>query len=197
MTMPAIETLLRQPAAQAVAWALLQFVWQGAAIGAVTALALFALRRSAADVRYVVASIGLALMLTLPVVTGVQKYQGLTSEPAVTASLSTPSSGVSSGRAVEQPAGHVAPAAASEVPTVAFARGTLEAMRAVQVDRLLPPLMLIWLAGVTVLSLRLLTGWLWVQRLRTHGVSTASDGCRRLAARLSRRLHIARAITQI
>ena len=50
-----IETLLQQPAAQAIGWALLQFVWQGALIGGLTALALAALRRSAADVRYVVA----------------------------------------------------------------------------------------------------------------------------------------------
>ena len=56
--MTAIEILLRQPAAQAVGWALLQFVWQGAAVGALTALALLALRRSASDVRYVVAAIG-------------------------------------------------------------------------------------------------------------------------------------------
>src|SRR6185295_12070726 len=68
---------LQQPAAQAVGWALLQFVWQGAAVGALTALALLALRRSASDVRYVVASIGLALMLTLPIVTGAQRYQTL------------------------------------------------------------------------------------------------------------------------
>ena len=33
MTMPAIETMLRQPAAQAMGWALLQFVWQGTAVG--------------------------------------------------------------------------------------------------------------------------------------------------------------------
>jgi beta-lactamase regulating signal transducer with metallopeptidase domain len=195
MTMPAIETLLRQPAAQAVAWALLQFVWQGAAIGALTALALFALRRSASDVRYVVASIGLALMLTLPLVTGVQKYQGLTSDTTTIASTVPAASEVPASRQVEEPSSQVAPAAASEVPSVAFARGTLEAMRAIQVERVLPPLMLIWLAGVTMLSLRLLTGWLWVQRLRTHGVSPVNEGCRRLAARLSRRLHISRAIT--
>ena len=80
--MSAIETLLSQPAAQAVGWALLQFVWQGAAVGAVTALAFVALRRSASDVRYVVAAIGLALMLTLPLVSGVQKYQALDSTMA-------------------------------------------------------------------------------------------------------------------
>src|SRR5215471_21056253 len=76
MTMT-IDPLLRQPAAQALAWALLQFVWQGALVGGVTAAALVALRRAAADVRYLVATIGMALMLTLPVVTGVQRYQAL------------------------------------------------------------------------------------------------------------------------
>ena len=64
--------MLRQPVAQAVGWALLQFVWQGALIGVLTAAVLAALRRSAADVRYVVSPIALALMLTMPVVTAVQ-----------------------------------------------------------------------------------------------------------------------------
>src|SRR4051812_6268924 len=121
MTMAAIETLLRQPAAQAVAWALLQFVWQGAAIGAITALALFALRRSASDVRYVVASIGLALMLTLPVVTGVQKYQtlGLLADAgdAVGSAAATAKIDALRRQTTALPAGHVAPAAASAVPT--------------------------------------------------------------------------------
>ena len=40
--MTAIDTLLQQPAAQAIGWALLQFVWQGALVGVLSALALFA-----------------------------------------------------------------------------------------------------------------------------------------------------------
>ena len=80
--MAAIDTWLRQPAALAIGWALLQFVWQGAAVGVLAALALAALRRNAADARYVVSSIALALMLTLPLVTGVQKYHALRSAAA-------------------------------------------------------------------------------------------------------------------
>src|SRR6188472_1242503 len=72
--------LLQEPAAQAIGWALLQFVWRGALVGAVSAMALFALRRSAADVRYVVATIGLTLMLTMPVVTAVQSWRVMTAE---------------------------------------------------------------------------------------------------------------------
>ena len=45
--MSMIELLLRQPLAQAVGWALLQFVWQGALLGVLTAFLLALLRRSA------------------------------------------------------------------------------------------------------------------------------------------------------
>ena len=38
--MTAIETLFREPAAQAIGWALLHFVWQGALIGILAAIAL-------------------------------------------------------------------------------------------------------------------------------------------------------------
>ena len=75
IAIPELDALVRittEPAAQAIGWALLQFVWQGALIGALTAATLAALRRSAADVRYVVSTIALCLMLTVPVVTAVQ-----------------------------------------------------------------------------------------------------------------------------
>jgi beta-lactamase regulating signal transducer with metallopeptidase domain len=194
MTMPAIETMLRQPAAQAMGWALLQFVWQGTAVGALTAVALLALRRSAADIRYVVAAIGLALMLTLPVVSGVQKFQALRADPdapvqAPDASIASPDGG---SRALS-PASRVQ--AASDMPGRAARPPVLSLVPSVRVEPLLPTVMLVWIIGVTMLSLRLLTGWIWVQRLRTHGATPAADAWRRMAARLSRRLHIARAIT--
>jgi len=71
-----IELFMRQPMAQAIGWALLQFVWQGAVLGMLTALVLAFLRRSASDIRYVVSTIGLALMLTMPIVTAWQSLEG-------------------------------------------------------------------------------------------------------------------------
>jgi beta-lactamase regulating signal transducer with metallopeptidase domain len=192
--MTAIETLLRQPAAQAVGWALLQFVWQGVAVGALTALALLALRRSASDVRYVVAAIGLALMLTLPVVSGVQKFQAPRADPdapvqAPAASLASP----------DGPSRELSPAsraqASSDMPGRAARTPVLGLVPSVRVEPLLPTLILGWIIGVTMLSLRLLTGWIWVQRLCTHGATPAEDPWQRMATRLSRRMHIARAIT--
>ena len=86
--------LLHQPVAQAIAWALLQFVWQGALIGVLCAIALAALRRSAADVRYVVGAIGLTLMLTMPTVTAVQSFRsaerGASHRASVTSTSSAP-----------------------------------------------------------------------------------------------------------
>jgi beta-lactamase regulating signal transducer with metallopeptidase domain len=133
--------------------------------------------------------------LTLPAVTGVQKYQSLVQEAGTGFGPST----VAADRA--EPARRSVEAVSSEITGPRFAAGgdvrarLAEGWPAVPVERLVPPVMLVWLVGIAFLSLRLLSGWLWVQRLRTHGVAPASDHCRQLARRLSRRLHIGRAIT--
>jgi beta-lactamase regulating signal transducer with metallopeptidase domain len=187
--MSAIENLLRQPAAQAVGWALLHFVWQGALVGGLTAAALVALRRSAADVRYVVSTIALSLMLTLPTVTAVQVWRSAI-EPGPAASA----------RAAIAPAGAV-PTAPTYVTDsvvqpvhVSSDRSSSHLVPSFRVERWLPALVLTWLCGVVVLSLRLMSGWLWVQRMKSHGTLPAGDAWEHLAARLSRRLHIGRRV---
>ena len=54
------------PAVAAIGWALLHFVWQGALVGCVTALALTALRNAAPQRRYAVACLGLLVCLAWP-----------------------------------------------------------------------------------------------------------------------------------
>ena len=44
-------------------WTLIHFVWQGTLLALATAAALGACRRSAADIRYAIACLGLAAML--------------------------------------------------------------------------------------------------------------------------------------
>src|SRR5829696_7675576 len=175
----------------------MQFVWQGAAVGALTALALLALRRSASDVRYVVAAIGLALMLTLPVVSGVQKFQSLDAHAAFPTRVSDASPVRIGGDAREGAAKPNAPSGATDAETAAVpSRLSISSvLSSARVEPLLPTLILVWIAGVSMLSLRLLTGWIWVQRLRTRGNMPAAGEWRRMATRLSRRLHITRAIT--
>jgi beta-lactamase regulating signal transducer with metallopeptidase domain len=183
--MSANENLLRQPAAQVMGWALLHFVWQGALVGGLTAIALAALRTSAADVRYVVSTIGLSLMLTLPAVTATQLWRS--AGPTYT---SPPSDITSAPPAVVTPAttGGNAPIVTTRVIPLSGIRG----LSSIQVEPWLPMLVLAWLCGVVVLSLRLMSGWLWVQRMKSHGATPAGDGWEHIALRLSRRLHIAR-----
>ena len=137
--MTAIETILQQSAAQAVGWTLLHFIWQGALVGVLTAIALAMLRRSASDVRYVVAAIGLSLMVTLPAVTVVQVWRSTTgrapsSVPDQTSSASGTEalSGVS--RTVTTVAGSATPtvtgAEADRQPVATVDAGTVVAIAA-------------------------------------------------------------------
>ena len=74
--MTAIEHLIQQPRAGD-RMGLAAVCLAGRARGSPFAAALYA-RRSAADVRYVVAAIGLSLMLTMPTVTALQTWRAMT-----------------------------------------------------------------------------------------------------------------------
>src|SRR5262245_26130187 len=182
--MTAIDDLLREPAAQALGWALLHFIWQGTIAGVLTAIALAALSKGASDVRYVVATIGLSLMVTLPAVTAIQFWRSATPAP-VFAAFEDSSSLV--------PARATQPSVVNQHQTASEpAPSSSRMLDSFRVERWLPMLVMIWLTGVVVLSLRLMSGWLWVQRLKSHGTSPAGDGWPHIAQRLCRRLHITR-----
>ena len=187
--MSAIEHLLRQPAAQVLGWTLLHFVWQGALVGGFTALALAGLRRSAADVRYVVSTIGLSLMLTLPTVTVVQLWRAAATGVEVSSArtmTTTPAPSFAPPIHVDMMAVQPGPGTPERT-----ARGT-DGSRSIRIEPWLPMLVFAWVSGVVLLSLRLMSGWLWVQRMKSHGAMPAAAAWEHLAARLSRRLHIAR-----
>ena len=57
------------PFLQNAGWALIHFVWQGAAIALVAAVALRLTERRSANVRYVIGCVALAAMLAAPAVT--------------------------------------------------------------------------------------------------------------------------------
>lgn len=177
-----VTDLLHEPAARAIGWALLHFVWQGALIGAVTALVLACLRRSAADVRYVVATIALALMTTMPIVTGVQAWHADRDGAVAASRLDAPSV---TPLADDSPALPVTSAAAPSQPS---------ALNGIDLEPWLPALVACWFAGVLVLTLRLASGWLWVQRMKFHGTAPVSASLDAIVARLARRLHITRCV---
>src|SRR3954453_15971611 len=67
--MNSIEALLAKPIFQALGWALVHFIWQGALVAALYGVLSISLRRCAANVRYCVACAALALMVVLPLST--------------------------------------------------------------------------------------------------------------------------------
>jgi hypothetical protein len=171
----ALAAPFRQPVAQAITWALLQFVWQGTAIAAVATAALFLLRRSAADVRYVVASVGMALMLTLPVVTGVQRYQMLRSQSASqNAVVFRDGVLVTDGYRMKFDRLEVSETPGAVRPHASQSR----AERTINWTAVLDVVPVLWSAGVLFLALRLLTGWIWMQRLRIQGVIVPAESIR-------------------
>ena len=60
--MHAIQILLARPEVERLGWVLLHFVWQGALIATMCALALAALRRKSANLRYLIACSALVAM---------------------------------------------------------------------------------------------------------------------------------------
>ncbi len=155
--MSVFETLPGHPVMEALGWALLHFIWQGALIAVLTANVMSLLRRRAAEVRYLVACAAMLLMLAFPIVT------------TVTIAASTPgkfslTSNTSSGQSMLAAGGRM---------TVAREAAPLEPPFHLWRERLtgpiadwLPWLISTWLAGVLLLSLRLLIGYVSAQRLK-------------------------------
>jgi len=198
--MNAIDLLLQQPAVEAVGWALLQFIWQGALVGVLTALALLALRRSAADVRYVVSTIGLSLMLTMPVMTAVQTWRTLegaqVSPPAPSAAVADArdsSSGIAAAPATTAASIERVRSTGLQVSTASATTPAASAL-----DRpssaWLVTTVIVWVGGVAALSLRLLMGWLLVRRMTRRGTSPVPAEWQAVLTRLSRQLHVTRPI---
>jgi len=195
--MSAIDMVLRQPVVQAIGWALLHFLWQGALVALVTATALALLRRSAADVRYVVSAIALSVMLTLPAVTAVQTWRSVSPEmPSGSASLQARrTNGDTAGlKAGDTSAAQSTRRDDDRAGLKIGAAAVRQARQTVRLDAWVPLIVLVWLCGVIVLSLRLISGWLWVQRMKSHGTERARDGWQLIASRLARRLHIGRRV---
>lgn len=201
------------PLLDAVGWALVHFVWQGALVAGVAALALAATRRAAAAVRYAIGVAALATMAVLPLVT---TWRAVTDPGARThIADATVQEAAGSGTGLRPvpstarksvvAAGLEAPAAAEpktlrDVAAQAAPDGWRRAAAALReraaplLSAALPWLVALWALGVLLLSARLLGGWLRARRLRSDGVAAAPAWCGDALARLAARLDLQRPI---
>ncbi len=179
-------------AMQVLGWAIVHSLWQEALAAAGLAALLAIVPAQAARIRYALGVAALALMLALPVATGVE----LRRESPRAAGLQSAASGVvpalagplASGSGAEGTPG-VGRSAASAVaasPLVTRVRSALQPA--------LPWVVVLWLGGVLVLSLRLASGWVTARRLATVGTRPAPQARVAALARLAARLRVTRPV---
>ena len=174
-----VEALLESPAVSAVGWSLVAFVWQGALIGAATAVVLWAFRGRDPRWRYAAACLGLLVMTALPIRTAVVSYSGRAeSSPTLQPDSTHTPRGVIS-ELTSPPVG----------PRPARAAGTITAAVPANPTAWLQATVVVWFAGVTLLSLRLAGGWLLVCRMTGRGLPIG-DELSRTVRRLARNLHV-------
>jgi len=175
-------------ATHALGWALVHFLWQGAALAILLGVALTVIRPTAARTRYTASIVTLAAMLVVPVATTLRLYA-----PTVPDVLPTPASpeAVAASPAPSAPAAMKALSPRPQQQDIRAAR--LTQLR----DRLeptLPWLVVVWVLGVLILSVRLAYGWMAARRLRTHGTRDVSTSLQHVLARLAARLHVNRPV---
>jgi beta-lactamase regulating signal transducer with metallopeptidase domain len=188
-----MSSVLELPAAQALAWALVHFVWQGAAI-ALVAVAVQRFGRLSASARYTTGVLAMAAMLAAPAITFVRLAAG----PAANVAATAPDTALP---AVAAPSTqHLAPSTQSGAPGTQHppspagfgaagpASGTQSASVAPAV------ILVLWSAGVIVLSLRLLGGWFVARRLARRRTSPATPEIQALARKIAGRLALDRIV---
>ena len=160
-------------------WTLVHFVWQGAALAIITAVALRLSARQSASVRYVIACVALAAMLASTAATAALVG---TSESV----LETPRAGgatrVAARTDVLLPIGIDGGSAAPQLSN------------AHRIERSLPWIVPVWLIGVCVLLARAAAGLRRVAQLHSRAVSSFPSSWQHAGDRIAMRLRLARAV---
>jgi beta-lactamase regulating signal transducer with metallopeptidase domain len=220
--MTLVSEILRSDPVYRLGWALLHSLWQIASLAAVSALLLAALRRRSANLRYVIGCAGLAAMFVLPVATYCVVPQrpdlktptgSMASGAAQPASMdpvptdtqgpgaalptvppskvvpSNPDAGYSSIPLAGQPFPEPVPSA--QTP----ARLLKRVSRAISPG--VPWLVVAWLAGVCLLSVWHLGGWIALQRLKHLGTTRGNDQWAQRLCELIERMQLSRPVRML
>jgi beta-lactamase regulating signal transducer with metallopeptidase domain len=161
---------------QALAWALVHFLWQGAAIGLASFVA-FRLTRSA-SLRYAIGVGALVAMIVAPVTT-----------VAVLGGAAAAQTAVNAATDVQITLGLTAPVHTAADAWAPTAGGSLTIA-----PEVLAVAVLAWLVGVAFFGIRLIGGWVVARRLTRRAVQPASDHIQAVARQLADRLAINRAV---
>lgn len=148
---------------------LLHFLWQGTLIAILLAIALWAIRARAAALRYTVCCAAMLLMIAAPLLTLALALALPSAPPALPGSAAFP------GRLLPyQP--------------------LVETLVHSPLGPALPWIVAVWIAGVALLSMRLIGGWRRARSMTRSGVSSVAVAIEERAATLARRLGVTRPV---
>lgn len=189
--MKALESIFALPIFQSLGWALLHFVWQGTAVAGLLAGVRVFLRERTANARYVVACAALALMLLLPVAT------------VWLANFSSPESvdvTVNAHRAAgiteipESDAFSIVQSEQSRLNQSRVQASSWQERVMEQLESFLPQLILVWLTGVLLLSVRLCGGALQTRRLKRSATRAVEEKWQAVCEALSKKMGVKQAV---
>jgi len=172
-----IGSIFSGPVAQSIGWALLHLVWQGAIVAAILAAALALMARRTANARYAISCAALALLPLLAGVTAWRAYE----EPPLP---------LEGGSAVLR--AQTLPLDVAKAAAVHATRATLRSFGEIAHDAL-PNVVLLWLVGVTILSIRLVVSWTRIKKLALHA-SPATETWQRTLSRFGNALALRRGV---
>jgi HEAT repeat protein/beta-lactamase regulating signal transducer with metallopeptidase domain len=181
-----LQSILAEPLVNAVGWALVHFIWQGTLVALLLNGVLGLLRQRSANVRYVAGCAAMFLMLMLPVATiSMIRHQGQAETGQ--ALLST--------QLQSRPVTGAADAAVQIGPSrLAESRPPDTSIELWGITPWLPWMIVAWLAGVAFSSVRLVGGWLYTRRLRSHDIRAIDDHRNPALQRLCRELRLTRPV---
>jgi beta-lactamase regulating signal transducer with metallopeptidase domain len=191
-----LENILSEEIIQKLGWTLLHFVWQAAVVAMLLGILLAMLRKSSANIRYIIACAALGLIVLLPIIT-VQMIHVSTPQPITNIKMLPAPTIVQTQPAYEEipptvivrheePTQFESADAVPNIPWRQRAIGWLEPA--------LPYLVTGWLLGVFGLSLWHLGGWTQLQRLKKRMVKHVDAPLRAKLNELSGRLQVKRAV---
>ncbi|MCB2378111.1 M48 family metalloprotease [Hymenobacter sp. BT635] len=166
-----LENVLSPELVRAVGWTIVHSLWQGAVVGLALVGLLLVLRRHSAQVRYNVAGLALITMLGLALATFGRHYA-----VALARTAAAPAAIPAASAAADQPT-------TLNLPETAAATSALVAEQSVSLletgrqyfDQHLPLIVAAWFLGLLAMTLRMLGGLAYVQRLRHYRVEPLSE----------------------
>ncbi|MCD4830640.1 MAG: M48 family metalloprotease [Anaerohalosphaeraceae bacterium] len=171
--MDTLENVFSQEVIQRLGWTLVHFMWQGIAVAIVLAVVLKMMKKSSANLRYIIACIGLAVMVALPIATLsiVEVDNGIAAQSQIREGTNFDIVMPGPTKIVKMPVAEtVIIAGASMEVEIPFSEKFVGV-----VESSLSTIVGLWMIGVVVLSIWYLGGWCQLQKLRRKSLQLVSQ----------------------